>query len=104
LSARRVNRRGVGMDTNLALRPERLFIGPPGEVGVNSLIATVTETLYFGDHVRVVMEAAGHSGIMARMLQSASAPVPKPGDRLPVWFRAEDCRALNPLAQGGGEA
>ncbi|SCM76462.1 Spermidine/putrescine import ATP-binding protein PotA [uncultured Pleomorphomonas sp.] len=104
LGARRVNVRGTGMPTSVSLRPERLFIGEPPAAGVNRLAATVSETIYFGDHVRVVMEAAGQSGLIARMLPTPDRPVPTPGDAVPVWFWPEDCRSLDPVRKTAEDA
>jgi len=97
IGAKRVNVRGTGMATSVSLRPERLFIGAAPEEGVNKLEAVVTETLYLGDHLRVIMDVAGHTGIMARAPRTTDLPAPKPGDRLPIWFRPADCRSLNPI-------
>lgn len=97
VGAKRVNVRGLGMPTSISLRPERLFFGDGPTDGVNRLEATVTETLYLGDHLRVIMDVAGHTGIMARSPRSSDLPAPKPGDRLPIWFRPDDCRSLNPI-------
>jgi putative spermidine/putrescine transport system ATP-binding protein len=100
LAAKRIGIRGAGMPACVSLRPERLFFGDDAEPGANRMDAIVTETLYLGDHLRVIMTVAGHEGIMARTLRSPGTPVPQPGDRLPIWFRPEDGRALNPIEAG----
>jgi putative spermidine/putrescine transport system ATP-binding protein len=95
--ATRVNVYGVDMPTVLSIRPERLYIGPAPEGAVNRLTGTVVETIYLGDHLRVVMDAAGHSSLMIKMQVMPHLPQPKPGDRIELSFRAEDCFAHAPL-------
>jgi putative spermidine/putrescine transport system ATP-binding protein len=104
IRARRVSVRGVGMPTTLSIRPERLFIGEAPDEGVNRLEAKVAETIYHGDHLRIVMEVEGQPSLMARMLKTPDSPKPNPGDRLPVWFRPDDCRSLNPIRAGADAA
>ncbi|HXP96162.1 MAG TPA: ABC transporter ATP-binding protein, partial [Telmatospirillum sp.] len=97
--ATRVNVYGVEMPTVLSIRPERLFIGDAPEGAVNRLVGTVVETIYLGDHLRVVMEAADQSSLMIKMQARPHSPQPKPGDRIELSFRAEDCFAHAPLKE-----
>jgi len=97
VQATRVNVYGVDMPTILSIRPERLFLGDAPEDAVNRLTGTVIETIYLGDHIRVVMEAAGNSSLMIKMQARPHLPQPRPGDRIDLNFRAADCHAHAPL-------
>jgi putative spermidine/putrescine transport system ATP-binding protein len=87
---------GPGRPTTLSIRPERLFIGTAPEAAANRIRGTVVDTIYLGDHVRVGMHAAGNPDIMIK-LPGKPETRPLPGDQLELSFRAEDCRALDPL-------
>jgi putative spermidine/putrescine transport system ATP-binding protein len=88
-----------GLPTTLSIRPERLFIGEAPEAATNRLRGTVVDTIYLGDHLRVGMHAAGNPGIMIKLPGKPDQTRPLPGDQLELSFRAEDCRALDPLWQ-----
>jgi putative spermidine/putrescine transport system ATP-binding protein len=90
---------GRGLPTTLSIRPERLFLGEAPEAATNRLRGTVVDTIYLGDHLRVGMHAAGNPGIMIKLPAKPDQPRPRPGDELELSFRAEDCRALDPLWQ-----
>jgi len=97
ITATRVNVYGEGMPTTLSIRPERLFIGPAPEGVRNRVGGEVVETVYLGDHLRVILKIAGNANIMVKMQASAHLPTPQPGERIDLSFRAEDCRALDPI-------
>jgi len=84
-----------GARTNASIRPERLVLAPGGD-GMMRL--DVREMIYFGDHLRVILAAAG-----AEMM--AKAPIDQaaglsPGDSVAVTWEARHCRALDAAAPG----
>jgi ABC-type Fe3+/spermidine/putrescine transport system ATPase subunit len=80
----------AGARTNASIRPERLALAPAGE-GMMTL--TVREMIYFGDHLRVVLDRDG-------LEMMAKAPIDRatglaPGDPVSVTWDARHCRALD---------
>jgi putative spermidine/putrescine transport system ATP-binding protein len=92
---------GPGSRTNLSLRPEKVDIVPPGEDRANRLSATVRETIYHGDHMRVRLAVAGNDEFTVKMRYRANRPVPAIGEELHVTFTAQDCLALSPSKAAG---
>ena len=82
-----------------------LVVGVSPEGTLNTLIGSVVETIYLGDHLRVVVRLTGGTEIMVKMQAKPHLPMPRPGDSVPLSFRTEDCRALDPIspAQNAGE-
>jgi putative spermidine/putrescine transport system ATP-binding protein len=95
--ATRVNVWGAGRPTTLSIRPERLFVGEAPPDAVNRLPGEVRESVYLGDHVRVIVRTDAGAPVMVKMPCAAHAPRPAAGDRVSLAFRAEDCRALDPV-------
>ena len=58
LRVRSENDVAVGRDVLVCVRPERLDIGEDGSVP-NALAATIADTVYQGDHIRMKLQAAG---------------------------------------------
>ncbi|PKU24210.1 ABC transporter ATP-binding protein [Telmatospirillum siberiense] len=104
VQATRVNVYGADMPTVLSIRPERLYIGDSPTDVTNRLTGTVVESIYLGDHLRVVMEVPGGSSLMIKMQARPNLSQPKPGDRIELSFRAEDCHAHAPLKVAAGDA
>ena len=102
IQAKRVRIYGPGVKTSLSIRPEKFFIGKAPANIENKLTGTVRETIYLGDHLRVVMEAAGNPEIMVKLQSAPDVPKPKAGDRVELAFHAEDCRALDPIRSSAG--
>jgi len=96
VQARRMVSGAPGSRTNLSLRPEKVDIDPPGAEHPNRLPATVRETIYHGDHMRVRLAVPGNEDFMVKMRYRANRPVPKAGERLFVSFTAQDCLAISP--------
>ena len=84
----------------LSIRPERLFIGDAPAAATNRLPGPSVESIYLGDHLRVVH---GRRRAFRPHDQAAGAGRdqrdPRPATRIELSFRAEDCRALDPLWQ-----
>lgn len=94
ITATRVNVYGQGMATSLSVRPERMGLGPAPDDAENRLSGIVRETIYLGDHVRVVVEAGGRSDVMVKLPSGSDRRVPAPGETVDLFFRAQDCRAF----------
>jgi len=85
---------GSGRRVSLSLRPEKVDIEPQGETA-NRLPATVKETIYHGDHMRVRLDVLGNDDFTVKMRYRANRAVPKPGETLSIGFSARDCLALD---------
>ena len=89
-----INCSGVGTPTTLSIRPERVFIGDMGE---NQFDAVVEELIYLGDHIRCRMRVLGHDDFIVKMPNAAGHEHLKVGQKTPVSWNTEDCRALDAL-------
>jgi putative spermidine/putrescine transport system ATP-binding protein len=96
VSARPVAIDGVGTRTNLSLRPEKVDIVLPGDNRPNQLPATVRETIYHGDHMRVRLTVVGNEDFTVKMRYRSNRPMPTIGEQLLVTFTPQDCLALSP--------
>ena len=85
---------GTGRRVSLSLRPEKVDIEPQGDIA-NRLTATVKETIYHGDHMRVRLDVPGNDDFTVKMRYRANRVVPKPGDVLSIGFATRDCLALD---------
>jgi putative spermidine/putrescine transport system ATP-binding protein len=79
----------------LALRPERVLVGPEAWAD-NALEAELLETVYFGDHTRLRLRVGGHDEFVARLGFRDGIARPRPGDRIRLAWSAACCRALAP--------
>jgi len=83
----------VGASAVLALRPEKVLLGPSA-AGENRFDAVVEELIYFGDHTRLRLSLGGSDGFTARLTFRDGLPPLRRGDRIPVGWNARDCLAL----------
>ncbi len=90
-----INHEGVGSDTTLSLRPERVFVKPEEGKCPNVLEAKVEELIYLGDHVRTRISLCGHNDFIVKVPNSAGHVHLEPGEVVKVGWQAEDCRALD---------
>jgi len=90
-----INHNGVGSETTLSLRPERVFVKPDEGACPNVLIAKVEELIYLGDHVRTRISLCGHEDFIVKVPNSAGHVHLVPGEEVKVGWKAEDCRALD---------
>ena len=90
-----INHAGVGSDTTLSLRPERVFVKPEEGSCPNVLDAKVEELIYLGDHVRTRISLCGHDDFIVKVPNSAGHVHLVPGEAVKVGWQAEDCRALD---------
>ena len=76
-----------GVEVGLSVRPERVRLGG-SDSSANIISGTVSDVVYHGDHLQLVLDANGQT-----MLAKAdrSGALPGIGDRLDVSFAPEDC-------------
>ena len=98
LKALAVNIEGVGHDTMLSLRPERVTVNPESGECSSTVEGKVEEMIYLGDHIRSRMNVCGHVDFIVKIPNSANHAQFKPGDTVQVGWKAEDARALDVLA------
>jgi len=88
-----INCGGVGEDTLLSIRPERIIIGDPS--ADNQLTGKVVELIYLGDHIRCRMEVAGSDEFIVKVPNSHAHAALKVGEETPIGWVTDDCRALD---------
>lgn len=86
---------GVGENCLLSIRPERVKIAPPGGSLDNHFEAVIAETIYLGDHVRVRCVLDSGAEMVVKVGNVEDRPVLAVGSRIPLAWRAQDCRALD---------
>ena len=98
VEALRVNAE-VGGKTTLSLRPERVFIGIPAEGDIVSRAeGKICERIYMGDHLRVRLSLLGSDEFIVKVPNQffhGDGGGLKEGDITPLWWRPQDCRALD---------
>ena len=95
IKALSVNHDGVGSNTTLSLRPERVTVGVEQGSYPNVFPAKVEEIIYLGDHVRTRFSICGHDDFIVKMPNTAGHIVLEEGRSIDVGWHAEDCRALD---------
>lgn len=80
----------IGARTRASIRPERLSL-TPGDAG--PLTLNVRESIYFGDHLRVILEGSGLE-IMAKAPIDQAVGL-KPRQAVSIDWDARHCRALD---------
>jgi putative spermidine/putrescine transport system ATP-binding protein len=88
-----VNCAGVGENTMMSIRPERVLIGDAS--APNMMEGHVVELIYLGDHIRCRMEVAGNNEFIVKIANSHAHAALKVGERTSVGWVTEDCRALD---------
>ncbi|MPT21860.1 MAG: ABC transporter ATP-binding protein, partial [Starkeya sp.] len=86
---------GVGENCLLSIRPERVQIAPAGGSLDNHFEAVIAETIYLGDHVRVRCVLDSGAEMVVKVGNVEDRPVLTVGSRIPLAWRAQDCRALD---------
>ncbi len=86
---------GVGSQTVLSLRPERVRINPAAGSVPNVFPAKVEELIYLGDHIRTRVSVCGHSDFVIKVPNSEGSVEFQPGATVTVGWKTEDCRALD---------
>ena len=77
--------------------PSACSSAPPRRRRPTACAEPSCDTIYLGDHRRVGLHAAGNPGIMIKLPGKPDQVRPRPGEQIELAFRAEDCRALDPL-------
>ena len=95
VAATAVNVAGVGSQTTLSLRPERVTIDPDRDRCTNVFNARVEELIYLGDHLRTRVNLLGHDDFIIKVPNSADHTPLQTGAVVQVGWQAEDCRALD---------
>ena len=97
LKALPVNINGVGSETMISLRPERVVVNPESGSYPNEVSAEIKELIYLGDHIRSRMNVCGHDDFIVKIPNSANHAQLEPGKFVKVGWMAEDARALDAL-------
>jgi len=92
-----VNVDGVGAQTNLSIRPEQVAVNPAADEYPNRFPAEVLEVIYLGDHMRARLSVAGNDGFTVKLPAAAARQTLRVGDSATVGWRADDCKALDPV-------
>jgi len=98
ITAQNVAGHGAGVQTAVSLRPERVQLNDVKPDFTNVLEATVIETIYHGNHVRVALDVGGQKDFRAMVRAGNIHADLNPGHKLYVGFSADDCRALDPAS------
>ncbi len=85
----------VGDPCQMSIRPERVRIANGSGDWANRFEAEVQELIYLGDHLRVRCRLADTSHFIVKINNVEDRPVLDIGARIPLVWRAEDCRALD---------
>jgi putative spermidine/putrescine transport system ATP-binding protein len=77
----------AGSDANISIRPERVKAGP-GRPGSNVISGTVSDVVYHGDHLLIVLDANGQPFLIK---SDRHGSPPQIGGRLEASFSPHDC-------------
>lgn len=91
--AKVVNCAGVGENTLLSIRPERVLVGD--EAVSNATTATVKELIYLGDHIRARLNVYGNDEFIVKIPNKNNHAALAVGTEVRVGWVTEDCRALD---------
>ncbi|MEP3234128.1 MAG: ABC transporter ATP-binding protein [Hyphomicrobiales bacterium] len=97
ISALGVNAQSGG-DTTLSIRPERIVVNPSDDQVDSKLSGKIAELIYLGDHIRARMSVSGNDEFIVKVPNNEHAVSLSEGDEVVVGWRANDCRALDPIA------
>lgn len=99
LSILALNVKTGGQDsrTTLSIRPERIHLRPGTDDCENRITAVVQDLIYHGDHLRARLRIAGEREFEVKAANSSRGINLTSGETVEIGWRAEDCRALDPL-------
>ncbi len=92
-----INVAGQGKPTLISIRPERVELNPTASDITNRLQGTIGETIYLGDHVRLVVKVPGSDSFVVKTPNKEGSGAIAVGQPVTVGWRTKDCRALDPL-------
>lgn len=95
VEANAINIAGVGENSTLSLRPERVELNPDPNAFPNIFEGKVEELIYLGDHIRTRMNVCGHEEFVVKVPNSAAHAKLREGETVKVGWKMEDCRALD---------
>ncbi|QCP49059.1 ABC transporter ATP-binding protein [Trinickia violacea] len=78
----------------VSLRPERIAIGEHAKTCDNVFSGGVKDLIYYGDHLRLVMQICGRDDFIVKLPNDGAARTLRVGDSVHVGWMAEACRAL----------
>jgi putative spermidine/putrescine transport system ATP-binding protein len=86
----------IATDTavTLALRPEKIALGASAAACANSFPAKVLEISFFGDQLRLRLDALGRDDLVVKLPNGSGRQMLEPGATIAIGWHAEDCRAL----------
>ncbi|MFO7920439.1 ABC transporter ATP-binding protein [Rhodobacteraceae bacterium W635] len=91
-----VNVNKVGDRTLVSIRPERVeFNKERLTPGAHTIKAEVLEFIYMGDIYRTRLRVAGSDDFFIKTRNAPDQRRLKPGERIEIGWRAQDCRALD---------
>ena len=90
-----VNIGGVGKETTLSLRPERVNINPESGTCTNVVRAKVEEVIYLGDHIRTRVNLCGQNDFIIKIPNAHGHVNLQYGEEIDVGWDYQDCRALD---------
>ncbi len=80
--------------TSVSLRPERIVVGEAARACDNVFNGGVKDLIYYGDHLRVVMQVCGRNDFIVKLPNDGAARQLRVGDSVNVGWMADACRAL----------
>jgi len=80
--------------TSISLRPERVAVGEAARACDNVFSAGVKDLIYYGDHLRIVMDVCGRNDFVVKLPNDEPARRLRIGDSVEVGWMADACRAL----------
>ena len=98
IDATPVNVTQVGQDTLVSIRPERVEFKPdlmPPDA--HMIDATVMQTVYMGDILRVRLKVAGSEDFVMKIRNTIGQTRLDPGQQIKVGWHPADARALDPV-------
>ena len=85
-----------GASVMLSVRPERIMLVADGAAMPNELPAAIVQSVYVGDHIRLVARATGGGLFVVKLANTPSLALLPPGSAVRLGWRSEDCLALDP--------
>ena len=95
VQALNVNVGGIGKQTTLSLRPERVEVNPESGKYPNEFQGRIEELIYLGDHIRTRASVCGRDDFIVKIPNATRHAVLQKGDMVNLGWFIEDCRALN---------
>ena len=92
VKALKVNCGGVGSETTLSIRPERIHLNSKYK---NKVIALVKQLIYHGDHIRCLIELDKENEFIVKIPNSNIQNHLKIGEKISLSWDSKDCHALD---------